>query len=69
LVTDALGNKIFVTGTVTFVVKGDSTKEAFTLPNAIVLYFDDAGTWERFEIYNDASQVMARVAEVMKAKA
>ena len=64
---DAAGNKIYLTCTITYVVKNDPKKEVFKIPTAGVFYLSDEGVVEKFEVYLDPSPVFTRISEVAGA--
>jgi len=63
-IKDVAGNKIYLTCTITYVVKGDLKKEKFVIPTLGVYCLEESGELKRFEVYIDIGPVMARVGEV-----
>lgn len=79
IISDAVKEKIYLTCTITYVVKGDPKKEKFKIPAVGVFYLlsaeeqekveeEEEGVIKRFEVYLDAQAVWRRMGEVAAGK-
>jgi hypothetical protein len=77
-IPDVVKDKIYLTCTITYVVKNDPKQEAFKIPAAGVFHLldaaeqeelgDEEGVIRKFEVYLDAQAVWGRMGEVKEGK-
>jgi hypothetical protein len=75
---DAVSDKIYLTCTITYVVKNDLTQEKFKIPAVGIFHLlsaaeqgkleEEEGVIRRFEVYLDAQAVWKRMGEVAGGK-
>lgn len=62
---DVVGDKVYQEATISYVVKGDETREKFTIPGLAVLHRTlDGKRVYQLDVYTDMSDVMKRIGDV-----